>query len=393
VSEFTTLLLNSLGHEEPIEEGVWYSGYIERAKELNIIDEGDFENYDRPINRQEMAKMIVRASNETEMDGESEFDDSNNIEAMYVGFVNTATSLEILVGYPDNTFRPMNNLTRAEASKVIVKVTERQTEDDVNQDVSQEPSQEKILSLEEDFNNYLFQETSDNNVVINYDTKAELIADMKNVMTESLAMEYVDSYFQEENGELEIIAKDGPVMLSESKEINITQIAEGEYVISQENENMLRGRYRLEIYFKNTEDQGWIMTNRTFYSIDVNGSIDNSLEYEIVDSDYSEEAASAVQNIQKLRAYGVVEEEADSKIVYIGLGEKPTGGYGISVYSVVNLISNKTEIIIKEEVPQEDEFVTQAITYPYILVKVDSPNTDIEVETLDGEKFSNLNNE
>lgn len=389
VSEFTTLLLNSIGYKEPIDDDVWYSNYVDQAQELNIIDQGDFENYDRPINRQEMAKMIVRASNADEMDGNLSFDDSNTIDTTYQGYVRTAVSLEMLAGYPDNTFRPMENLTRAEASKVIVKVMEQESE----HESSQEPSDEDILSIEDDFSNYLFQETSGNNVVVNYDSKTDLIMDMKNVMSESLAEEYVDSYFQEEDGELKIIAKDGPPMLTEENPLNVSKLAEGEFLVSQENENMLRGQYRLEIYLKDTEDRGWIMTNRIFYSIDANGSIDNSLNYEIVDVDYAETLASTVENIQKQRGYSVIQEESDSAIVYIGLGEKPTGGYGISIYSVVNLISNKTEIIIKEEVPQEDEFVTQAITYPYILVKVDTPNTDIEVETLDGEIFMSLNNE
>ncbi len=122
VSEFMAMLLNSIGHEQPAGKEVWYSNYLTKAKALNIIKEGDFENYDREINRQQMAKMVVLAANAVEITGISGFADNSSIGTKYKGYVNAAVSLGILTGYPDNTFRPMNNLTRAEASSVIVKV-------------------------------------------------------------------------------------------------------------------------------------------------------------------------------------------------------------------------------------------------------------------------------
>jgi|GEM_PF-3037759 len=122
VSEFMAMLLNSMGYEAPAGNAVWYSNYLAKAKALNIIKDGDYDNYDRPINRQEMAKMVVLAANAVEITGSSGFADNNIIGTKYLGYVNAAVSLGILTGYSDNTFRPSNSLTRAEASSVTVNV-------------------------------------------------------------------------------------------------------------------------------------------------------------------------------------------------------------------------------------------------------------------------------
>ncbi len=56
--------------------------------------------------------------------------------------------------------------------------------------------------------------------------------------------------------------------------------------------------------------------------------------------------------------------------IIVGYGEKPTGGYSISVdelYLAENVIYIDTNLIG----PSEEEFVSNAVTYPYVVIKTE----------------------
>jgi hypothetical protein len=59
-----------------------------------------------------------------------------------------------------------------------------------------------------------------------------------------------------------------------------------------------------------------------------------------------------------------------ANFVILNLGEKRTGGYGIGVEKVEEL-PDKIVITVKEIKPEGD-MVTQAITYPYAVIKINS---------------------
>lgn len=72
---------------------------------------------------------------------------------------------------------------------------------------------------------------------------------------------------------------------------------------------------------------------------------------------------------------------SDSKFLYIvvGYGEQTTGGYSITVedlYLTKNAIYINTNLVG----PEKDEMVTQAITYPYIVVKTEFLDVSIVFE-------------
>ncbi|MGI6487477.1 MAG: S-layer homology domain-containing protein [Syntrophothermaceae bacterium] len=73
------------------------------------------------ITREQMAAMIVRAANLTEVTEGKQFVDSDKISAWAKNAVATASENQIINGYPDNTFRPQAGATRAEAATVMVK--------------------------------------------------------------------------------------------------------------------------------------------------------------------------------------------------------------------------------------------------------------------------------
>nr|WP_198999539.1 protease complex subunit PrcB family protein [Flavobacterium sp. ASV13] len=61
----------------------------------------------------------------------------------------------------------------------------------------------------------------------------------------------------------------------------------------------------------------------------------------------------------------------NSNYVILNMGEKNTGGYSIGIEKVEETDKNII-ITVKENNPAPDAMVTQAITYPYTVVKVHS---------------------
>jgi hypothetical protein len=83
---------------------------------------------DKPINRGEMARMIVRANKgaypSNIKDYEKYIPDYNYIPQEYKDFVLKAYSAGIIKGYDDSTFRYERTATRAEASTMILRLLE-----------------------------------------------------------------------------------------------------------------------------------------------------------------------------------------------------------------------------------------------------------------------------
>ena len=75
------------------------------------------------ITRAEAATAVARAANLEQGFGSVVFDDVLNHWAM--GYVKTAADKEIVNGYEDGSFRPDNNITRAEFAKIIAMLTEK----------------------------------------------------------------------------------------------------------------------------------------------------------------------------------------------------------------------------------------------------------------------------
>ena len=132
-AEFTKILVSTLGHENLPKTGShWASGYITKAEEIKLIGKGELKEIDKPITRNEMAKM---AANALDYLGESHVSDRNlfrsqikdfdKISKEYQDYVLKAYSKGIITGYPDGTFKGDRGLTRAEASTVIIRVIEK----------------------------------------------------------------------------------------------------------------------------------------------------------------------------------------------------------------------------------------------------------------------------
>lgn len=100
----------------------WAQESIAAAVSLGIADgytDGSFQP-DAFITREQMAVMAVKAAGVTAGSGETAFTDNDQISFWAKGSVLAAIDANIMEGYPDNTFRPQGNATRAEAVCVIL---------------------------------------------------------------------------------------------------------------------------------------------------------------------------------------------------------------------------------------------------------------------------------
>ena len=127
-AEFVTILVKAFKFEN--KEGRifsdtashWAKDNIATAKSMDIVN--GFENGlfgpDDLIAREQMAVIIARALKLDLIDGKTAFADNSKISKWAKEAVFAAVKNGIMKGYPDNTFRPQGNATRAEAVTAIV---------------------------------------------------------------------------------------------------------------------------------------------------------------------------------------------------------------------------------------------------------------------------------
>jgi len=124
-SEFMTILVRTTSLE--LEKGNgqdWFvkEGYYQQAVKLNLMEAGkEASYYEEIITREEMATMIwqllVYNHYKVAQTAELKFKDRQEILAELP--VKQVVHHKIIEGYPDNTFRPHQSLTRAEAMTII----------------------------------------------------------------------------------------------------------------------------------------------------------------------------------------------------------------------------------------------------------------------------------
>lgn len=101
------------------------------------------------------------------------------------------------------------------------------------------------------------------------------------------------------------------------------------------------------------------------------GNTADKIDYSIVDKpDIPEEVKDVVNEMKTKGGYKAVKVN-DLQYVFIGLGERKTGGYDVELVSVENA-NGKVKIVYKEKKPDPGDMVTMALTYPYIVVEIDS---------------------
>ena len=129
-AEFAKILIKALKIEllatpsptfSDVPQDHWAFPYVETAAENGIvkgIGEGLFAP-ERNITRAEIATMIARALGLVPSVESPSFADADQIPEFAREAVAAVSARDIVRGYPDGTFRPQENATRAEAAVMI----------------------------------------------------------------------------------------------------------------------------------------------------------------------------------------------------------------------------------------------------------------------------------
>ncbi len=125
IDEFIVMTLRSEGYELNTNGG-WSKAYIEKAKELNLIGTREFTDYTKPITREAMIAIGVRAvgleeelpSDYLDVYVENDVKDFDKIDAAYSDEVLAGYRLGITTG-TGGKFLPKSSATRAEAAAII----------------------------------------------------------------------------------------------------------------------------------------------------------------------------------------------------------------------------------------------------------------------------------
>jgi hypothetical protein len=112
--------------------GYWAKPYIDAAMEEGIISEGEFADYKKPLSREKMARIIVRAALKVEEAPGGEYDgyiigkiaDYESIDNNLKQYVLDGYKLGLIQG-SNNKYHPKDTLTRAEATAVIIRILDR----------------------------------------------------------------------------------------------------------------------------------------------------------------------------------------------------------------------------------------------------------------------------
>lgn len=136
--QFITMLVRAGGQTAANNSEYWAINYLNKAKEMGILQDGDFADFRAEISREEMALLMMRFLAGRE--DLSKLDISQAEEAIldfvlvgayqkttagkeaYQKAVKEAYVLGLLTGYEDTSFKPQGILTRAEAATVVMRL-------------------------------------------------------------------------------------------------------------------------------------------------------------------------------------------------------------------------------------------------------------------------------
>lgn len=125
-SEYLKMVVVALDNKNyaPV-DGQWDKPYIDRALQLGLVKNGEIADYRKPLNRYQMARIIVRACDEEYSDYniyQSNIKDFNSIPFEFRAYVLKAYSKGIINGLPDGTFGGDRTMRRSEATAVIARL-------------------------------------------------------------------------------------------------------------------------------------------------------------------------------------------------------------------------------------------------------------------------------
>lgn len=313
----------------------WGWGYLFVAVDKGILLPEEIKGFNpnQPIKRHELAKYLIRAIGKSKdaeeyMNSKLDFKDADAVPKASRGYVYLINDLGIMTGNENRQFKPNEPLTRAEIAVLIDKAGDYLDDYDDNQNEAK-----VVFKAYDDTNNKLT--AIYNGKTVYYKTIDNVIVYKDN--------EYTDIYDLSEGDVLDIV-------LGSDKQVIFIEV----------------------IGYTDDEDDD-----------------DEDREYiDFTDVSYSKLPASIQRYIDTSRATKGYKAYKYNDAIYLAafMGRKNTGGYSIEIEDIQRYKLNGkyiVEAVVKETEPDKDSFVTQALTYPYTVVKFDSFDNISKVNFVD----------
>ena len=136
INEFIAMVVKSMGYEIIRLDGEdWVTPYIRKAKEIGMLNNDQFLynslSLTSYLTREEMIRIAMDSiaiseglpyTDVTNQYVKYSISDSDRIHSDILSKVIDAFKLGIISGYPDGTLKPKNNVTRAEAASILVRI-------------------------------------------------------------------------------------------------------------------------------------------------------------------------------------------------------------------------------------------------------------------------------
>lgn len=119
------------------DKNAWYAGSMAKAVELNIFyGDGDSIYPDRPVTRQELFTILVRAFSVTGGDESTlaSYNDAGNISSWAKAAISAMIAQGYAAGYEDKTLRPAQQVTREEFAQLLHRMREHYSSSDTSED-------------------------------------------------------------------------------------------------------------------------------------------------------------------------------------------------------------------------------------------------------------------
>ena len=121
-------MLYETGEDTLVNGTPWYQTYVDYAIENDIIEDGDYADYNRNITRGEMADIFTRALPEKEYEEINEVSDDLELDIAghkYEDSIRTLFSAGIVTGNdPYGTYTPDASIKRCEAAAIISRIVD-----------------------------------------------------------------------------------------------------------------------------------------------------------------------------------------------------------------------------------------------------------------------------
>lgn len=119
------------------DKNAWYAGSMAKAVELNIFyGDGDSIYPDRPVTRQELFTILVRAFSVTGGDESTlaSYNDAGSISSWAKAAISAMIAQGYASGYEDKTLRPAQQVTREEFAQLLHRMREHYSSSDTSED-------------------------------------------------------------------------------------------------------------------------------------------------------------------------------------------------------------------------------------------------------------------